>query len=105
MRIPAREAHFIGRDQCPEFNCPQEPLPESFEILLCLMDGADRRRHLQAKLNLVTPRLATLSMQLVQCPSCGSTHVRRCIRLDEFGQEWRDTSCETCGHQVDVEGK
>jgi hypothetical protein len=51
MRIPAREVLFIGRHQCPEFDCPQEPPPEKLKVLLCLVDGAERRRHLQAKLN------------------------------------------------------
>jgi hypothetical protein len=31
-------------------------LPDQLKILLCLVDGADRRRHLQAKLNNLYPR-------------------------------------------------
>jgi hypothetical protein len=50
MRIPDREVLFIGKDRCPEFDY-QEPIPEELRILLCLLDGAERRHQLQAKLN------------------------------------------------------
>jgi transcription elongation factor Elf1 len=36
----------------------------------------------------------------IKCPECGSEHVRPCTRLDEYSQEWIDTSCETCGHKL-----
>ena len=49
MRIPAHEMLFIGQDRCPEFDCPQT-LPEELSILLCLLDGAERRLQLQAKI-------------------------------------------------------
>ena len=52
MRIPAHEMLFIGQDRCPEFDCPQT-LPKELSILLCLLDGAERRLQLQAKLNAV----------------------------------------------------
>lgn len=41
---------FIGQHRCPEFDCPQEPLPGKLKVLLCLVDGAERRRQIQAKL-------------------------------------------------------
>jgi hypothetical protein len=51
MRILTRErVLFTGQHLCPEFACPDE-LPDQLQILLCLVDGAERRRHLQAKLN------------------------------------------------------
>jgi hypothetical protein len=57
MRILARDrALFIGRHRCPEFDCPQGPPPENLGILLCLVDGAERRRHLQDKLNASHPQ-------------------------------------------------
>jgi hypothetical protein len=46
---------LLGQHQCPEFHCPQENPPEQFKILLCLIDGAERRRQVQAKLNCTTP--------------------------------------------------
>ena len=54
MRILVR-GRLIGIDQCPGFDCPREPLPENLNVLLCLIEGADRRRKLQAKLNNETP--------------------------------------------------
>lgn len=54
MRILAG-GRVIGIDQCPGFDCPREPPPERLNVLLCLIDGADRRRKLQAKLNNETP--------------------------------------------------
>ena len=45
---------FLGQHQSPKFQC-QEDLPEQFKILLCLVDGAERRRQIQAKLNHTTP--------------------------------------------------
>jgi hypothetical protein len=56
MRILTRgRVLFTGQHLCPEFNCPQEPLPDKLQVLLCLLDGAERRRHLQAKLNRLSP--------------------------------------------------
>jgi hypothetical protein len=52
MRIPASEALFTGQHRCPEFDHPQE-LPERLKILLCFLDGAERRQQLQAKINSV----------------------------------------------------
>ena len=57
MRILTRDRGlFIGQQRSREFDCPQEPLPEKFKVLLCLMDGAERRRRIQAKLNVLDPR-------------------------------------------------
>jgi hypothetical protein len=53
MRIPLREGLFMGQDRCPEFDPYREPLPKKWEVLLCLVDGAERRRKFQAKLNAV----------------------------------------------------
>ena len=43
---------ILTRDRV--FDCPHE-LPDQLKILLCLVDGAERRRHLQAKLNNLHP--------------------------------------------------
>jgi hypothetical protein len=52
MRILTPErVLFTGLHLCPELDCPQGPLPDKIQVLLCLLDGAERRRHLQAKLN------------------------------------------------------
>ena len=51
MRIRTHGALFSGQDQCPEFDLCKEPLPEKLNILLCLLDGAERRQQIQARLN------------------------------------------------------
>lgn len=57
MRVRTRDrVLFTGQHLCREFDCPQEPLPEKLKVLLCLVDGAERRRQLQAKLNDLRPR-------------------------------------------------
>ena len=56
MRILAG-GRVVGLDQCPGFDCAHEPLPLKLQVLLCLVDGAERRRQIQAKLN-VHPHLA-----------------------------------------------
>jgi len=56
MRILAGSRElFIGQHYCPEFDCPQEPFPGKLQVLLCLVDGAERRRQTQAKLNVQHP--------------------------------------------------
>jgi hypothetical protein len=47
---------FTGQHLCPELDRPQGPLPDKLQVLLCLLDGAERRRHLQANLNNHHPR-------------------------------------------------
>ena len=54
MRILAG-SRVVGLDQCPGFDCPQEPLPLKIQVLLCLVDGAERRRQIQAKLKILPP--------------------------------------------------
>jgi hypothetical protein len=57
MRILAGgRALFTGRNQGPEFDCPQGALPGELEILLTFIDGAERRRQIQAQLNQTQPR-------------------------------------------------
>ena len=54
MRILAG-SRVVGLGQCPGFDCPHEPLPLKLQVLLCLVDGAERRRQIQAKLNVLHP--------------------------------------------------
>ena len=55
MRILAG-GRIVGLDRCPGFDSPQEALPGQFQVLLCLVDGAERRRQIQTKLNVPNPR-------------------------------------------------
>ena len=57
MRILAgSRVLFTGQHQCPEFDCPQGALPGKLKVLLALIDGAERRRQIQAQLNRTQPR-------------------------------------------------
>ena len=51
MRIPPNQVLVLGSRGWEEFDCLQQPLPDRIKVLLCLVDGAERRQHLQAKLN------------------------------------------------------
>jgi hypothetical protein len=56
MRIPASDHVLVtGQRLCPEFDCPKGQLPDKIQVLLCLLDGAEGRRQLQAKLDRVGP--------------------------------------------------
>ena len=46
---------FIGQHQCPEFDYSQDALPGNLKVLLCLVDGAERRQQIQAQLNRTHP--------------------------------------------------
>ena len=75
MRIlTPKHVLFTGRH--PELDSPQGPLPDRLHVLLCLLDGAERRRHLQAKLNRLNPgptQLATTKPS----QSASAAHHRR----------------------------
>ena len=50
MRILTPErVLFTGQHLCPELDCPQGPLPDKLQVL-CFLDGAERRRHVRARL-------------------------------------------------------
>jgi hypothetical protein len=55
-------APFLGRLLRRQFDCSQERLPQNLELLLCFLDGAERRRHLQKKLN-------SCGQQMVKLPA------------------------------------
>jgi hypothetical protein len=50
-------APFLGRLLRRQFDFSQEQLPQNLEILLCFLDGVERRRHLQGKLNICGQQL------------------------------------------------
>jgi hypothetical protein len=43
--------HSWGVTLRAHFDCSEQPLPHKLEVLLCLLDGAERRRQVQMKLN------------------------------------------------------
>jgi hypothetical protein len=50
MRHLPKQALFLGRALRAQFDCTQQPLPNHMSVLLCLLDGSDRRHRLQATL-------------------------------------------------------
>ena len=76
MRIPAHEMLFIGQDRCPEFDCPQT-LPKELDILLCLLDGAERRLQLQATLFAAT-WAQTGALPVWKSRGCRSRSLSKC---------------------------
>ena len=51
MQHLPKQAVFLGRALQARFDCPQQPLPDELNVLLCFLDGAGRRRRIQAALN------------------------------------------------------
>jgi hypothetical protein len=50
MPHPPTQASFLGRALRTHFDCSQQPLPNNHKVLLCFLDGAERRQRVQAKL-------------------------------------------------------
>jgi hypothetical protein len=40
---------FIGKNKWNKSDCAQEPLPEEMRLLLCLLEGAERRQDLSRR--------------------------------------------------------
>ena len=50
--IDKGKCQFIGEAKCNEFDADREPLPDAMRVLLCLIDGAERRQSLSRKWSL-----------------------------------------------------
>jgi hypothetical protein len=51
MQHLPKQAVFLGRALQARFDSPKEPLPDELNVLLCFLNGAERRRRIQAALN------------------------------------------------------
>jgi hypothetical protein len=51
MQHLPKQAVFMGRALKACLECPQQPLPGELNVLLCFLDGAERRRRIQTALN------------------------------------------------------
>jgi hypothetical protein len=51
MQHLPKQAVFLGRALQARFDCSQKPLPDEVNVLLWFLDGAERRRRIQATLN------------------------------------------------------
>lgn len=60
--------HSWGASLRAHFDCSQQPLLNNLEVLLCFLDGAEWRRHVQTKLNNPDP------LQRVKCDVLAEVH-------------------------------
>ena len=51
MQHLSKQAGFLGRALQSRFDCSKQPLPNELNVLLWYLDGAERRRRIQATLN------------------------------------------------------
>ena len=51
MQHLPKQAQFLGRALKACFDCTQQPLPDELNVVLGLLDGAERRRRIQATIN------------------------------------------------------
>jgi hypothetical protein len=51
MQHLPKQAVFLGRALQARFDCSQQSLPDGLNVLLWFLDGAERRRRIQARLN------------------------------------------------------
>ena len=51
MQHLPKQAVFLGRALQARFDCSQQPIPDELNVLLWFLDGAERRRRIQATLN------------------------------------------------------
>ena len=46
-----KQALLLGQALQARYDCSERPLPNEFNVLLCLLDGAERRQRVQARCN------------------------------------------------------
>ena len=105
MRIPARNVLLTGQHRCPEFDYHKE-LPKEFDVLLCLLDGAERRLQLQAEINAVGAEARREEIDLVRprAKSCGRKSEFRFSRMCGLGTLRTSTPklCKSSSAREDV---
>ena len=65
MVIADGKCKFIGEIKWDKSDYVQEPLPEEIRLLLCLLDGAERRQNLLGRWSSQAPVPMTGNMSLV----------------------------------------
>ena len=63
MRIPPNQVLVLGKRGWKSLTACSSRCLRELKVLLCLIDGAERRRHLQAKLNTLRPNPKLRSSQ------------------------------------------
>jgi hypothetical protein len=51
MQHLPKQALFLGQALQARYDCSEQPLPNQFNVLLCLLDGAETRQRVQARCN------------------------------------------------------
>ncbi len=65
MVVADGKCEFIGETKWDKSDYVQEPLPEEMRLLLCLLEGAERRRNLLRHWSSQAPVAMTGDMSLV----------------------------------------
>ena len=74
------QALFLGPALRRNFDCSQQPLPNSHKLLLCFLDGAERRQRVQANLK--------PSGQKTKLDFPAEVHWVPADRIAEAGPDW-----------------
>jgi hypothetical protein len=51
--LPRQGALLLAEGLRAKFDCSRQPLPANLEILLCCLDGAERRRRIETRLKVL----------------------------------------------------
>ena len=74
QRLP-KQALFLGQALQARYDCSEQPLPNEFNVLLCLLDGAERRQRVQARCNGKSMRKRDLPVDVQWIPADEITEV------------------------------
>jgi hypothetical protein len=80
MQHLPKQAVFLGRALQACLDYPQQPLPDELNVLLCFLDGAERRRRIQAALN---------AKQRLKLDLPADVHWMPADEVREAGPSWR----------------
>ena len=79
--LPSQVPLFLGKALRAKFDCSEQPLPADLELLLCCLDGAERRRRIQTRLK--------ISGQKQNLDRPADVHWLPADQVPETGPEWR----------------
>jgi hypothetical protein len=79
MQHLPKPAVFLGRALRSRFDCSEQPLPEEWNVLLWFLDGAERRRRIEATLN---------SRQMVKLDQPADVHWMPADQVSEAKPDW-----------------
>jgi hypothetical protein len=94
MQHLSKQAVFLGRALQARFDCSQKPSPDEVNVLLWFLDGAERRRRIQATLN---------ARQRVKLDRPADVHWMPADQVPEASPDWdgRERHFETLRKAID----